>query len=130
MTAPAPNPLTQPSKLDPAWQIKTRELFKQTIESPTVVGRGQVPQTGRARGRSTESGRFCREDIRIIPYEGLPGDKTAALIVPLARGQADRKPILLMGHMDVVEAKREDWTTDPFVLSEEDGYFYGRGTAT
>ena len=44
------------------------------------------------------------------------------------RGTGKRKPVLLMAHIDVVEAKREDWTTDPFQLVEKDGYFYGRGT--
>ena len=44
-------------------------------------------------------------------------------------GSGARKPILLLAHIDVVEAKREDWTTDPFVFLEKDGYFYGRGTA-
>src|SRR5678815_5958469 len=39
-----------------------------------------------------------------------------------------RKPLLLVAHIDVVEAKREDWTTDPFKLVEKDGYYYGRGT--
>ncbi len=43
-------------------------------------------------------------------------------------GSGARKPILLLAHSDVVEAKREDWTTDPFTLVEKDGYFYGRGT--
>jgi acetylornithine deacetylase/succinyl-diaminopimelate desuccinylase-like protein len=44
------------------------------------------------------------------------------------RGRGGKKPVLLMGHLDVVEANREDWTTDPFQLVEKDGYFYGRGT--
>jgi len=43
-------------------------------------------------------------------------------------GSGVRKPILLLAHIDVVEAKREDWTTDPFEMVEKDGYFYGRGT--
>ena len=45
------------------------------------------------------------------------------------RGTGARKPILLLAHIDVVEAKREDWTVDPFMFLEKDGYFYGRGTA-
>jgi len=71
---------------------------------------------------------FLESDIKIIPYEGAPGDKTVALV---ARWRAERptaKPILLMAHMDVVEAKREDWKNDPFEFIEKDGYFYGRGS--
>jgi acetylornithine deacetylase/succinyl-diaminopimelate desuccinylase-like protein len=52
-----------------------------------------------------------------------------ANVVVRYRGSGARRPILLLAHVDVVEAKREDWTTDPFVLVEKDGYFYGRGTA-
>jgi acetylornithine deacetylase/succinyl-diaminopimelate desuccinylase-like protein len=50
-------------------------------------------------------------------------------VVVRYHGTGARKPILLLAHIDVVEAKREDWTVDPFVFLEKDGYFYGRGTA-
>ena len=68
-------------------------------------------------------------DIHIMPYEALPGDKTAALIVRWRSPHATKKPMLILGHMDVVEAKREDWKYDPFVFREEGGYFLGRGTS-
>ena len=68
-------------------------------------------------------------DIHIMPYEALPGDKTAALIVRWRSPQPTKKPMLILGHMDVVEAKREEWKFDPFVFREEGGYFYGRGTS-
>ena len=58
----------------------------------------------------------------------LPGDKTAALIVRWRSPHPTKKPMLILGHMDVVEAKREDWKFDPFVFREEGGYFLGRGT--
>jgi acetylornithine deacetylase/succinyl-diaminopimelate desuccinylase-like protein len=64
-----------------------------------------------------------------MPYEALPGDKTMALIVRWRSPNATKKPMLILGHMDVVEAKREDWKYDPFVFREEGGYFYGRGTS-
>ena len=50
----------------------------------------------------------------VVTYHGKPGSVL--------------KPILVICHLDVVEAKREDWTTDPFVFTEKDGFFYGRGT--
>jgi acetylornithine deacetylase/succinyl-diaminopimelate desuccinylase-like protein len=71
---------------------------------------------------------FAADDIKIMPYEGETGDQTAALIVRWRADKPTAKPILLMAHMDVVEAKREDWKFDPFEFREEGGYFYGRGT--
>jgi acetylornithine deacetylase/succinyl-diaminopimelate desuccinylase-like protein len=64
-----------------------------------------------------------------MPYEALPGDNTVALIVRWRSPHATQKPMLVLGHMDVVEAKREDWKYDPFVFREEGGYFLGRGTS-
>ena len=77
---------------------------------------------------------FRPTTFECVPYDSTDPvakvtDKTAALIVRWrAPGKPKGKPIMLMGHMDVVEAKREDSTTDPFVLTERDGYYYGRGT--
>jgi len=125
----APNPVTQPTKLDPTWQAKTRAMFETVIEIPTVIGRGQVPKMAEVIASELKAGGIPAADIRIIPHDGLPNDKTATLI---ARWRADKptsKPILILGHMDVVEAKREDWKQDPFEFIERDGYFYGRGTA-
>lgn len=63
-------------------------------------------------------------DIIVKDYDG-----TQAMIVRWkAAAKTRAKPILLLGHLDVVEAKRGDWTRDPFVLGEKDGFFYGRGT--
>lgn len=126
-TSFAADPVVQPSKLEPAWQARTKALFEKAIEIPTVAGRGQVPAMAELLSRELQAAGFAPADIRIIEHEGLPGNKTASLI---ARWRAERptaKPIMLLGHMDVVEAKREDWKRDPFVFLEEDGYFYGRG---
>ena len=128
-TAAAANPVAQPSNLDAQWQARARTLLEQTIEIPTVINRGQVPRMARLISDELVEAGFPAADIRIIPHEGLPGDKTATLI---ARWRADnpaRKPLLILGHMDVVEAKREDWTFDPFTFREQEGYFLGRGTA-
>jgi acetylornithine deacetylase/succinyl-diaminopimelate desuccinylase-like protein len=98
------------------------------VEIPTVAGRNQMQKQADYLAGELKAAGFAAEDIKIIPYEGEPGDKTVALI---ARWRADRptaKPIMLMAHMDVVEAKRADWKQDPFEFSERDGYFYGRGS--
>lgn len=125
----APNPLTQPSKLDPAWQAKTRALFEKAIEIPTVINRNQMPKMAELIAGELRAAGFPEADIRIIPYEGLPGDKTVALVARWRAEKSTRKPILILGHMDVVEAKREEWKFDPFEFREEAGYFYGRGTS-
>ena len=126
--AQVPAIVTQPSKLDAQWQAKTRAFYEKSVEIPTVAGRGQMPLQADLIADELKAAGFAEQDIKIVPYEGVPGDKTVALI---ARWRADKpaaKPILLMAHMDVVEAKREDWKQDPFEFIERDGYFYGRGS--
>ena len=125
----APSPLTVPTKLDPAWQAKTRALFKQVIEIPTVHHRGEVPRMAALLADQLKAAGFPAADIQIKPYEGLPGDKTAVLVARWRADKPTKKPILILGHMDVVEAKREDWKFDPFVFREEGGYFLGRGSS-
>jgi acetylornithine deacetylase/succinyl-diaminopimelate desuccinylase-like protein len=66
---------------------------------------------------------FPEKDI----YIGGPNDRKKNLVVRL-HGSSNHKPVLLIGHLDVVEGRREDWTTDPFQFVEKDGFFYGRGT--
>lgn len=126
--AQTPSIITQPTKLDAKWQAKTREIYKTSVEIPTVAGRNEMPKLAEYLAGELKAAGFAADDIKIVPYEGEPGDKTVALI---ARWRADKpvaKPILLLAHMDVVEAKREDWKQDPFQFIERDGYFYGRGT--
>ena len=125
----ATDPRTVPTKLDPAWQAKTRALFKQVIEIPTVHNRGEVPRMARVLADQFKAAGIPESDIHIMPYEALPGDQTAALIVRWRSPHATKKPMLVLGHMDVVEAKREDWKFDPFVFREEGGYFLGRGSS-
>jgi len=125
----APSPLTVPSKLEPAWQAKTRALFKQLIEIPTVHHRGEVQKMAALIADQLKAAGWSDADIQIKPYEALPGDKTAALIARWRADKPTKKPILILGHMDVVEAKRSDWTFDPFVFREEGGYFLGRGSS-
>ena len=112
------------------WQAKAREIYQHSIEIPTVQGRAQVPVLAEWLAGQYRAGGWAESDVHVIPYEGAPGDKTAALIVrwPAAK-PSGKKPILLMAHMDVVEAKPEDWSMDPFKFVEKDGYYYGRGTS-
>src|SRR6185436_21155738 len=66
---------------------------------------------------------FADADVRVLG----PSAKRGNLVVRY-RGTGAKRPMILMAHLDVVEARREDWSFDPFVLTEKDGYFYGRGT--
>ncbi|MCF2515615.1 M20/M25/M40 family metallo-hydrolase [Sphingomonas sp. G124] len=125
----AVDPRTVPTKLDPAWQAKTRTLFEEVIEIPTVHNRGEVPRMAKLLADRFRAAGIPDDDIKIMPYEALPGDKTAALIVRWRSAHPTKKPMLVLGHMDVVEAKREDWTFDPFEFREQDGYFLGRGAS-
>jgi acetylornithine deacetylase/succinyl-diaminopimelate desuccinylase-like protein len=125
----AVDPRTVPTQLPAAWQAKTRALFKQAIEIPSVRGRGEVPQVAKLLAGQFRAAGIPDADIHFLPYEALPGDKTEALIVRWRSPHPTKKPMLILGHMDVVEAKREDWKYDPFEFREEGGYFLGRGTS-
>ncbi|MFD1612959.1 M20/M25/M40 family metallo-hydrolase [Sphingomonas tabacisoli] len=122
--------LATPALATPAnnqWHAKARDLLKHAIEVLTVKGRGHVPELARWFGEQFKAAGWADSDIKVVSYEGAPGDQTAALVVRWP-GSGKAKPIMLMAHLDVVEAKRDDWTTDPFVFVEKDGYYYGRGT--
>jgi acetylornithine deacetylase/succinyl-diaminopimelate desuccinylase-like protein len=125
----ATDPRTVPTQLPAAWQAKTREVFKQAIEIPSVHNRGETPRVAKLLADQFRAAGIPDSDIHIMPYEALPGDQTAALIVRWRSPHATKKPMLILGHMDVVEAKREDWKFDPFVFREQDGYFLGRGSS-
>jgi acetylornithine deacetylase/succinyl-diaminopimelate desuccinylase-like protein len=108
------------------WHARARTLLEHAVNIPTVAGRDRVPELAAYLADQYRAAGFPDADIKVIPYE-----KTAALIVRWrAAGKPAAKPIMVMAHMDVVEARREDWSeTDPFVFTEKDGYYYGRGTS-
>jgi acetylornithine deacetylase/succinyl-diaminopimelate desuccinylase-like protein len=122
-----------PPALTPAQRAATRAMFEHVVGIPTVIGRHRTPEMAKYLADRFVAGGFPAADVRVMPYHtgsATTGeDETAALIVRWrASGTPSARPIVLLGHMDVVEAKLEDSTTDPFVLTEKDGYFYGRGT--
>ena len=111
---------------------KARELLEHAVNIPTVAGRGKVPELAQYLADQYRAAGWADSDIHIQPYTAVPGNDTAAFIARWpAAGKATKKPIMLMAHMDVVEAKPEDWSSglDPFKFVEKDGYFYGRGTS-
>jgi acetylornithine deacetylase/succinyl-diaminopimelate desuccinylase-like protein len=121
-----------PPQLTAAQRTAAHAMFEHVVNMPTVIGRHKVPEMAEYLAGQFKAAGFPAADVHVVPYHTgsatTGDDETAALIVRWRSGNAAAKPILLMGHMDVVEAKREDSTTDPFVLTERDGYYYGRGT--
>jgi acetylornithine deacetylase/succinyl-diaminopimelate desuccinylase-like protein len=103
---------------------KARDIYEQVIAFRTAKGHGQVPKMVAYLADTLKAGGVPAADIATLPL-----DETMAMIVRLpAAGTTSKKPILFSAHMDVVDARPEDWTRDPFRLIEEDGYFFGRGT--
>src|SRR5262249_28028780 len=98
-------------------------IFKQLIEINTTDSVGNVTTAAEAMAQRFRDAGFPDSDIHVLG----PNDRKKNLVVRL-HGTGAKKPILLDGHLDVVEARREDWTTDPFEFVEKDGFYYGRGT--
>lgn len=106
--------------------VRERDLLKTMVEIPTVAGRGQVPRL--LTYAKAELAKAGVTDVVIKPHDGRDGDKTATLIARWKAPHPAKRPILMMAHVDVVEAKASDWTSDPFKFRADDTYFYGRGT--
>jgi acetylornithine deacetylase/succinyl-diaminopimelate desuccinylase-like protein len=111
---------------------KAREIYAKIISIPSQLGNAKVPEVAEYLAGEFRAAGFPADDIHIVPFKG-DGDQTASLVVRYRSkeggGNGKRgKPIVVMAHMDVVAAKREDWERDPYTLVEENGYFFGRGT--
>src|SRR5260370_8030635 len=99
------------------------DIFKQLIEINTTDSVGNVTTAAEAMAKRLRDEGFTEVDIKVAG----PNDRKKNLVARF-RGTGKRKPILFIGHLDVVEALRAHWTTDPFEFIENDGHFYGRGT--
>ena len=108
---------------DQAADALAHDIFKQLIEINTTDSVGNVTAAAEALAQRFRAAGFPTADIAVVG----PNERKKNLVVRL-HGTGKRRPVLLIGHLDVVEARREDWSTDPFTLIEKDGYFYGRGT--
>jgi acetylornithine deacetylase/succinyl-diaminopimelate desuccinylase-like protein len=107
----------------PAAQQLTRQIYKELVEINTTPSVGDTYAAAAAMGARLIAAGFAKADVAVLQSAPKRGNLVARL-----RGSGKRKPLLLVAHIDVVEAKREDWSTDPFKLVEQGGYFYGRGT--
>ena len=103
-----------------------RETYKELVETNTTLSTGNCTLAARRMADRLKAAGYPDQDLRVFVPDGHP--KEGGLLAVLHGSDPAAKAILLLGHVDVVEAKREDWTRDPFVMIEENGYFYGRGT--
>jgi len=100
-----------------------REIYQELVEINTTDSAGNTVRAAEAMAARLRAAGLPEADIQVLSSGPRKGDLVARL-----RGTGARKPLLLIAHIDVVEAKREDWDFDPFTLQEVDGYFRGRGT--
>jgi acetylornithine deacetylase/succinyl-diaminopimelate desuccinylase-like protein len=110
------------------FDAKAREIFEKVISIPSSIGNNKVPEVAEYLASEFRAAGFPAADVTIVPLESGT-DKTASLVVRYRGDGSGGKPILLLAHMDVVTAKASDWKRDPFTLVEENGFFFGRGTA-
>ncbi len=101
-----------------------RDIYKELIEINTTDSAGNTTVAAEAMAARLTAAGFTGEDVRVLGPNPRKGN-----LIARYRGAGSRKPLLLLAHLDVVEALREDWSFDPFTFLEKDGYFYGRGTA-
>jgi acetylornithine deacetylase/succinyl-diaminopimelate desuccinylase-like protein len=111
--------------LDEATRKLAHDILQQLIEINTTDSVGSTTIAAEAMSKRLLAAGFAAEDVKVLG----PNDRKGNLVARYrGTGAAGLKPILIICHLDVVEARREDWTTDPFKFVEKDGYFYGRGT--
>jgi acetylornithine deacetylase/succinyl-diaminopimelate desuccinylase-like protein len=111
------------AQIDDATRKLSHDIFKQLIEINSTDSVGNVTTASEAMAQRFRDAGFAEADMQILG----PNDRKKNLVVRL-HGTGKHKPLLLIGHLDVVEAHRDDWTTDPFSFVEKDGFYYGRGT--
>src|ERR1044072_4171130 len=100
------------------------DVYKELVEIDTTTATGDTQRAAEAMAARLGAAGFAGDDVQVFSPVPRKGNLVARL-----RGTGKRKPILLLAHLDVVPARREDWSFDPFRLIEQDGYYYGRGTS-
>jgi acetylornithine deacetylase/succinyl-diaminopimelate desuccinylase-like protein len=108
-------------------QVSFLALYKELVETNTTLSAGSCTLAAERIAAHLKAAGYTDKDITLFSVPDHP--KEGGLVAILPGTSSTAKPILLLGHLDVVEAKRQDWTRDPFTLIEENGYFYGRGTS-
>jgi acetylornithine deacetylase/succinyl-diaminopimelate desuccinylase-like protein len=117
-------PFTEPLRPD---QVAFLALYKALVETNTTLSSGSCTSAAELVATHLKAAGFADKDVTLFSTPDHP--KEGGLVAILPGTSRTAKPMLLLGHLDVVEAKREDWTRDPFKFIDENGYFYGRGTS-
>ncbi len=118
-------PLAAQTGKDPEARRLEREILKQLIEINTSDSAGHTAEAARAMADRLVAAGLPASDVQVVGY-----NPRYQSLVARYRGRAGgKKPILLMAHLDVVDARKEDWSTDPYQFVEKDGWYYGRGTS-
>jgi acetylornithine deacetylase/succinyl-diaminopimelate desuccinylase-like protein len=115
--------LSSAEPLTPQQQVAF-DIYKELVEINTVTETGDTRQAAEAMAARLRAAGFAETDVQVFSPAPRKGNLVARL-----RGSGARKPILLLAHLDVVPANREDWSVDPFKLTEQDGYYYARGSS-
>src|SRR5947209_12855728 len=103
------------------------EIYKELVETNTTDSVGNTTEAAEKVAARLRAAGFPAEDVQVIVH---PGNARKGNVVARLRGTGAGKPLLLLAHLDVVEAKKEDWSPDldPFKLIEREGFYYGRGS--
>lgn len=108
-------------------QLVFRDLYEELVETNTTLSSGSCTEAAGKMAARLRSAGFPGKDIHVVVAPDHP--KEGSLVAMLRAPRPQAKALLLLAHIDVVEARREDWARDPFTLFEEDGYFYARGAS-
>jgi len=115
--------LTAPDVPDAATRAEARDILEGIVGIESSIGKGQVLKLADTLADRFRKGGFPAADVQVLPQ-----GENGAIVVRYRGSGTGGRPIALLAHLDVVTAKRSDWQRDPFRLTEENGYFYGRGT--
>src|SRR5258708_33875858 len=107
-------------------QRELGEIYRELVEINTTDPAGSCTAAAEAMAARLKAGGLPAQEVQVIVP---PGGPKKGNLVARYRGTGAKRPVMLLGHLDVVEAKREDWQRDPFRLVEENGYFYARGAS-
>jgi acetylornithine deacetylase/succinyl-diaminopimelate desuccinylase-like protein len=113
-----------PAAAPEAVRTQAREIFAHIVGIESSIGKAKVPLVAKYLAERFKAGGFPEADIHILPL-----GETASLVVRYRGREGGGRPIAFIAHMDVVTANRSDWQRDPYTLTEENGFFYGRGTS-
>jgi acetylornithine deacetylase/succinyl-diaminopimelate desuccinylase-like protein len=108
-------------------QLAFHDLYKELVETNTELSIGSCTLAAQKMAARLKAAGYPDADVQVFTADGHP--KEGGLFAVLHGSDPKARPMLLLAHIDVVEAKREDWERDPFTLVEENGYFYGRGAS-